>query len=93
MSAADWAAPGSAAFAAVAATASWAIVMQARRERIEASMPMMGEEPIDVGRRDHTSAGLLASRGAGFRYFAGTTGALRRGVMLPSLETPAAALS
>jgi hypothetical protein len=42
MSAADWAAPGSAAFAAAAATASWAIVMQARRERIEASTPMMG---------------------------------------------------
>lgn len=45
MNGADWAALGSAAFAAVAAGGSWASVLQTRRERLAAATPSMS---IDV---------------------------------------------
>jgi hypothetical protein len=46
MNVADWAALGSAAFAAVAAGASWATVLQTRRERIAAATPRMSIDLI-----------------------------------------------
>jgi hypothetical protein len=46
MDAADWTAVGSTAFAAVAAGASWATVLQTRRERIAALKPNLHYEVI-----------------------------------------------
>ncbi|HEX3803593.1 MAG TPA: hypothetical protein VHV75_12220 [Solirubrobacteraceae bacterium] len=66
MSAADIAALGAAVFAAVAAGASWASVLQTRRERIEAQKPHM---TIDVILPPDTAQVLvqLANHGASAR--------------------------
>ncbi|HEV2923068.1 MAG TPA: hypothetical protein VGW98_03480 [Solirubrobacteraceae bacterium] len=59
----DWATVGTAAFAAVAAGASWASVWQNRRERIAARTPAMALEPQYVEADDEVRLYIFSNGG------------------------------